>query len=53
MLEQSDATIYEIAAKCGFSDQGYFSKVFQKEFGITPSAYRLSDNAESAEGEQA
>ena len=53
MLEQSDATIYEIAAKCGFSDQGYFSKVFQKEFGITPSAYRSGDNAEPSEGEQA
>ena len=53
MLEQSDATIYEIAAKCGFSDQGYFSKVFQKEFGITPSAYRSGDTAEPAEGDQA
>lgn len=40
MLEQSDVTICDIAAQCGFSDQGYFSKVFQKEIGITPSAYR-------------
>ena len=50
MLDQSDATIYEIAGQCGFSDQGYFSKVFQKEFGITPSAYRSGGSvAESKE----
>lgn len=40
LLSQSDATICEIAQQCGFSEQGYFSKVFQKNFHITPSAYR-------------
>lgn len=43
MLDQSDVTIFEIAQRCGFSDQGYFSKVFQKEFGVTPSAYRAGE----------
>lgn len=42
LLCQSDETICEIALKCGFSDQGYFSKVFQKEKGVTPTAYRQS-----------
>lgn len=42
LLRESDATICEIALQCGFSDQGYFSKVFQKEMGMTPTAYRQS-----------
>ena len=31
---------FEIAQKCGFSDNGFFAKVFLKEVGITPSAFR-------------
>ena len=42
LLTQSNVTICDIALRCGFADQGYFSKVFQKELGMTPSAYRLS-----------
>ncbi len=42
LLRESDATICEIALQCGFADQGYFSKVFQKEKGMTPTAYRQS-----------
>lgn len=42
LLRESDSTICEIALQCGFSDQGYFSKVFQKEKGMTPTAYRQS-----------
>lgn len=40
LLRESDSTICEIALQCGFADQGYFSKVFQKEKGMTPTAYR-------------
>lgn len=40
LLSESNATICEIALRCGFADQGYFSKVFQKEVGTTPTAYR-------------
>ena len=42
LLTQSDITICDIALRCGFADQGYFSKVFQKELGMTPTAYRNS-----------
>lgn len=42
LLAKSNATICDIALRCGFADQGYFSKVFQKELGMTPSAYRVS-----------
>lgn len=42
LLRASDSTICEIALRCGFADQGYFSKVFQKEMNMTPTAYRQS-----------
>ncbi len=40
MLTATDASIGEIAALCGFPDQLYFSRVFKKEFGISPSEYK-------------
>ncbi|MGN1368756.1 MAG: helix-turn-helix domain-containing protein, partial [Aristaeellaceae bacterium] len=30
----------EIAARCGFSDNGYFTKVFRRCTGMTPLEYR-------------
>ena len=35
-------TISEIAWEVGFQDVNYYSKSFQKEFGVTPSGYRES-----------
>jgi len=40
LLKISDKTISEIAYEVGYSDQAYFSRVFKKEFGISPSEYR-------------
>ncbi|WP_312433002.1 response regulator transcription factor [Lacrimispora sp.] len=40
MLKYSDAPIYEIAADLNFNDASYFTKVFQKQEGISPSQYR-------------
>ena len=40
LLSKSSATICDIAMQCGFSDQGYFSKVFQKEIHMTPTQFR-------------
>lgn len=42
LLAKSNTTICDIALRCGFADQSYFSKVFQKEMGMTPSAYRVA-----------
>ena len=39
-LSTSSESIQEIAASCGFSDQNYFSKVFRKRYGMTPSDFR-------------
>ncbi|MBQ7246396.1 MAG: helix-turn-helix transcriptional regulator, partial [Firmicutes bacterium] len=33
-------SVAEIAAECGYSDQSYFSRAFQKQYGTTPLEYR-------------
>lgn len=40
MLENSDLSVSEIAAACGFCDLAYFSACFKQHFGISPSKYR-------------
>ena len=32
--------VTEIASRCGFSSQAYFSSAFKEYFGVTPSAYK-------------
>lgn len=48
MLTETDCKIYEIAVETGYRDAKYFSNVFRKTVGVTPSAfkngYRLSAN---------
>ncbi len=40
LLHLSDLKNYEVAEACGFSDATYFSTVFKKVCGLSPSAYR-------------
>ena len=40
LIETSDLPIGSIAALCGFSDSGYFSTLFRKRLGKSPSEYR-------------
>jgi AraC-like DNA-binding protein len=40
LLTETDLSVGEIAARCGFRDQGYFSKAFRHEEGASPSEYR-------------
>lgn len=40
MLKNSDRSVKEIAAVCGMEDQNYFSRVFKKRYGCSPSDYR-------------
>lgn len=40
LLKQVDVTISEVAESIGFTDISYFSKVFKKRTGQTPSQYR-------------
>lgn len=40
LLEEAEDNISEIAYKTGFGNPYYFTRLFKKEFGMTPSAYR-------------
>jgi signal transduction histidine kinase/DNA-binding response OmpR family regulator len=40
LLKETDRTITQIALDVGFSDSGYFSRVFRRETGVSPDAYR-------------
>lgn len=40
LLKETGKRITEIALDVGFSDSGYFSRVFRKEVGMSPDAYR-------------
>lgn len=42
MLQNSGASMSDIADMAGFSNQNYFTKVFKKVTGLTPSQYRAS-----------
>ena len=39
LLAQGDLKIYEVADRLGFENSFYFSKVFKKVEGISPSQY--------------
>lgn len=40
MIDLNQGTLQEIAEECGYHDLTYFSKVFKKQKGMSPSAYR-------------
>ncbi|WP_313651574.1 HTH-type transcriptional activator RhaR [Pantoea sp.] len=40
LLRTQDCLIGEVAARCGFDDSNYFSVVFTRDTGLTPSAWR-------------
>ena len=45
-LQQNYLKTYEIAYKVGFNDEKYFSKVFKKIMGQSPTEYRKSSQSE-------
>ena len=38
-IRDGDASVSRLAGECGFADPLYFSKVFKKHTGYTPSGY--------------
>lgn len=42
-LLREDVSIGEVAVRCGYADQYYFSRVFKKKTGISPKEYRSPD----------
>ena len=43
MILKTRKSFKEIAAECGFYDQNYFSKNFTRQYGCSPSEYRLKN----------
>ncbi len=43
-LKNSRLSVKEIAGRCGFSEQNYFSKSFSKKYKCSPSEYRQMSN---------
>jgi len=42
LLKESEKSITEVALLVGFSDSGYFSRIFHRETGVSPEAFRRS-----------
>ncbi len=40
LLRQNADTVAGICYKVGFNDQGYFGRVFKKQFGVSPNTYK-------------
>jgi YesN/AraC family two-component response regulator len=40
LLTDTNKSITEIALEVGFSDSGYFGRIFRREVGVSPQAYR-------------
>ncbi len=44
LLKNTSMKIIDVAARLDYKDIGYFSRLFKKQYGITPSVYRIPDN---------
>ena len=44
LLRETDSSVIEISNSVGYSDQFYFSRIFKKKVGMSPTAYRKSEN---------
>lgn len=40
LLKESDMTVSQIAQEVGYQDSFYFSKLFKREYGVSPSRFR-------------
>ena len=44
LLNETDDKTYMIAEKVGYQEQNYFSYVFKKRYGVSPTKYRGTQN---------
>ncbi len=44
LLLNTSMKVSEIAARLDYKDIGYFSRVFKKQYGVTPTEYRIPDD---------
>ena len=40
LLQRTDIPVREIAVRVGYTDANYFTKVFKRHLGVTPTEYR-------------
>lgn len=52
LLRDSDDKVSDIALKVGFTDPGYFNRIFKKQFGVSPDSYRRNVKSRGAGGAQ-
>jgi AraC-like DNA-binding protein len=45
-----DMSVKEVAARCGIAEDNYFSKIFRKAYGVSPTEFRTSGMYASASG---
>jgi len=45
MLLTSESNVTEVAFACGFNDSNYFSSLYHKEFGMSPSQFKKQERA--------
>lgn len=50
LLKNSKLKIAEISRRLNYKDTGYFSRLFKKKYGVTPSEYRMPDISEECGG---
>lgn len=50
LLKSSKLKVSEISMRLNYKDTAYFSRLFRKKYGVTPSEYRMSDNLEKCGG---
>ena len=43
LLRSTDMSVARVGAQVGYADACFFSKIFKKELGCVPSAYRSGD----------
>ncbi len=49
LLRTTDMKIYEICEEVGYIDTNYFSRLFEKNTGMKPSAYRMAESRKKTE----
>ena len=42
LLNDSSYSIASVAIDCGYSDPGYFARIFKQDFGVTPQQWRMN-----------
>jgi AraC family transcriptional regulator len=55
ILQTRDATIAEVAARLGFSDQSHFTRIFGRLVGVSPGSFARCDawSSRAVAGERA